>query len=239
MSKDNLTDGSDQNEYSDICAAAGSLTNYACALSSRHLEDGTLRAQFNREVSVYMQSVIESFDAGIKSFKQSMREIQKEQRRLLNESKTITRQIFSAYVGGVQVYMGVSSLRGGPIGAVYGSLLTAHGVNNIYENVANLKDGRSDALGPVREFYQEVAISRGRSKADGNLAYGAVDIGVSGYGLLRLVKNKDARRLFRYVREDFRRGFENASKTSIGVDILSTGYTLDTMSDDMKSLPTK
>lgn len=38
-----------------------------------------------------------------------------------------------------------------------GSLLMAHGVNNVYENGRNLWDGGTNAEGPVREAYQGAA----------------------------------------------------------------------------------
>ncbi len=40
-------------DYWAVCKAAANLTQQACTLGARHINDGTLRLQFNRQVSYY------------------------------------------------------------------------------------------------------------------------------------------------------------------------------------------
>ncbi|RON69425.1 hypothetical protein BK671_08300 [Pseudomonas fluorescens] len=111
----------------------------------------------------------------------------------------------------------------------------AHGANNTYENGRNLWEGRSDIQGPVRKGYQEAAKLIGRGAFEGNMAYGAVDLGLSVYGLGRLVLKPDAWRLFRYVRTDYVRGYSSSSKTALLFEGLSDAATLGTLHQEVKN----
>jgi len=64
---------------------------------------------------------------------------------------------------------------------------------------------------------------------EGNMAYGAVDLGLSVYGLGRLVLKPDAWRLFRYVRTDYVRGYENSSNVSLVIGVFSDASTIGSM----------
>lgn len=103
--------------------------------------------------------------------------------------------------------------------------MIAHGANNIYENGENLLTGRSDSEGWVRKGYQAVAKSMGGSMRDGNIAYGVSDIGLSVYGMTRMVLRTGAWKLFKYIPSDYVRSYINMSRGAIvfevGVDMLT------------------
>ena len=61
------------------------------------------------------------------------------------------------------------------------------------------------------------------------MAYGTVDLGLSVYGLGRLVLKPDAWRLFRYVHSDYVRGYENSSKTALTLEAASDAITIESM----------
>jgi len=47
-----------------VSQAAAKLTNYACAISARHLQDGVTRSIFNREVAYYARSIVSDVEQG-------------------------------------------------------------------------------------------------------------------------------------------------------------------------------
>lgn len=234
MSGSNEKKSLNQNDFWEVNHAASRLTSYACSVSARHIQDATLRLRFNREVAYYMRGIVRDVESGKGNAERALSEIRLEKRTLGERSAIIGQQIFGAYAGAMQIYGGISATRAGPGGFLYGGLMIAHGGNNIYENVRNLKEGRSDVEGPIRKAYQDIATYFGTTKSTGSMAYGYADIGLSGYGLFRLIKKKNAWRIFRYVRTDFRRGFEEASKGAIATDIVSTSYTLKGIHDESK-----
>ncbi|WP_241150513.1 DUF4225 domain-containing protein, partial [Pseudomonas viridiflava] len=104
--------------------------------------------------------------------------------------------------GTLQVTNGVAVCYGsfGTLCLVFGVPLMAHGANNIYENGRNLIEDRSDTQGPTRKAYQELSKLAGGTEFHGNMAYGTVDLGLSIYGVTRLVVKPEAWKLFDYVR---------------------------------------
>ena len=116
-----------------------------------------------------------------------------------------------------------------------GAPLMLHGANNTYENGRNLWGKRSDTQGPVRKGYQEVAKAMGAGEFEVNMAYGAIDLGLSAYGVGRMVLKPDAWRLFRYVRTDYVRGYENASKVVLALEAISDTATMNSMYQEAKN----
>ncbi|WP_249672080.1 DUF4225 domain-containing protein [Pseudomonas abieticivorans] len=117
----------------------------------------------------------------------------------------------------------------GTLCALMGVPIMAHGANNVYENGRNLWTGKSDAQGPVRHAYHGAAGLMNRGQLEGNLAYGAIDIGMSMYGVTRLVLKPDARRLFRYIRTDYIQSYKQAKIGTLTIDSIATGITLRSM----------
>lgn len=176
-------------DYWGVSKAAGSLMNQACTIGARHIEDGTLRIRFNREVSYYAKSIVNDVAQGKKTADQALKAIKSEQSSLLSQSLEIARKGVGTIAGVVQFAAGAGICYGsaGTLCAFAGAPLMAHGANNVYENGRNLWEGRSDTQGPVRTVYQKIAENMGGGTFEGNMAYGAMDLGLSAYGIGRLV----------------------------------------------------
>jgi len=204
-------------DYWAVSKAAGNLGNQACTLSARHIKDGTLRIQFNREVSYYARSIVNDVAQGNKTPEQGMIDIKNEQNSLLSQSWEVTKRGVGAIAGAFQFATGVGICYGsvGTLCLFAGVPMMAHGANNVYENGRNLIENRADTQGLVRKGYQSAAKAMGGSESEGNMAYGAMDLGLSAYGVSRMVLKPDAWRLFRYVNTDYVKAY-----TTIGTKAL-------------------
>ncbi|PJG59626.1 DUF4225 domain-containing protein, partial [Aeromonas cavernicola] len=167
------------------------------------------------------------------SISEGLRALAEEQRSLLNQSLDVAQKGVGVVAGAAQIYAGgtlcYASL--GVLCATFGVPLMAHGANNVYENGRNLLEGRSDTEGPVRDLYQSAAKAMGGGDREGNIAYGISDLGMSAYGVSRLVLKPDSWRLFRYVREDYVRAYKNASTSSLVLEGVSDAITVRSLSD--------
>ncbi len=209
-------------DFWTVSQAASYLTNQACTLGARHIKDGTLRMQFNREVAYYARGIVHDVEQGKKSPEQGLKDIKSEQSSLLSQSLEVAQKGVGTIAGALQFAAGAGICYGsvGTLCLLAGAPLMAHGANNVYENGRNLLEGHFDTQGPVRKGYQEVAKMMGAGTFEGDMAYGAVDLGLSAYGVGRLVLKPDAWRLFRYVRTDYVRAYKS---TALGVFLLDRG----------------
>lgn len=207
-------------DFWTVSQAASYLTNQACTLGARHIKDGTLRLQFNREVAYYARSIVHDVEQGKKSPEQGLKDIKNEQNNLLSQSWEVAKKGAGAIAGAMQIVTGAGICYGsaGTLCLMAGVPIMAHGANNVYENGRNLLEGRSDTQGPVRKGYQGVAKMMGGGAFEGDIAYGAVDLGMSAYSVGRLVLKPDAWRLFRYIRTDYVRAYKNTSVGAFAVD---------------------
>jgi len=126
-------------DYWMVSNAAANLANQACTLSARHIKDGTLRIQFNREVSYYARGIVNDVAQGKKSPEQGLKAIKDEQNSLLSQSVEIARKGIGAIAGALQFVAG-AGICYGSVGALclfVGAPLMAHGANNTYENGRN------------------------------------------------------------------------------------------------------
>ncbi|UZE09201.1 DUF4225 domain-containing protein [Pseudomonas sp. B21-053] len=210
----------DSCDYWAVSKAAGSLTSQACTLSARHIKDGTLRLQFNREVSYYARGIVNDVAQGRKSADQGLKAIKSEQSSLLSQALEIAQKGVGAIAGALQIATGAGVCYGsaGTLCLFFGAPMMAHGANNIYENGRNILGNRSDTEGPLRKTYQNIAKSFKYSEREGNIAYGSVDLGMSIVGAGRLVLKADSWRLFRYVRTDYVRAYRNTSTPAFILD---------------------
>jgi hypothetical protein len=224
-------------DYWAVSKAAGNLTNQACTLGARHINDGTLRLQFNREVSYYARGIVNDVAQGRKSAEQGLKEIKNEQSSLLSQSKEVAQKGVGVIAGALQIVTGASICYGsaGTLCLLAGTPLMLHGTNNVYENGRNLWEGRSDVQGPVRKGYQEIAKVVGHGDAEGNMMYGAGELVMSAYGVTRLVLRPDSWRLFRFVRADYVRAYKNTPIPVLVLDRTADAITVDGMLDQWKS----
>ena len=227
----------DSCDFWQVSRAGSILANQACTVSARHIKDGVLRLQFNREVAFFARSIVHDVEQGKKSPEQGLRDLENEQKSLLDQSMEISRQGIGMIAGALQFAAGAGICYGsiGALCVVPGVPLMAHGANNVYEGGRNLWERRSDTQGPVRKVYHQVAKAMGGGEFEGNMAYGGGDLLMSVYGATRLVLKPDSWRLFRYVRSDYQRGYVEASKFTLAFDAFADGVTMDNLTRDIKN----
>ncbi|WP_017348348.1 DUF4225 domain-containing protein [Pantoea sp. A4] len=139
-------------------------------------------------------------------------------------------------LGGLQVIAGVSvieaSLATGMVfGAGFGALLVAHGANSIQESALNLYYGVDNTQGFVKKTYIAGAEFLGFDQKTGELAYSIMDLGLSAYGMGRLIIKPDSWRLFRHLPTDYVRGIKEMSRFDLGVEVYNDSMTIKSIAD--------
>ncbi|MDF0730746.1 DUF4225 domain-containing protein [Pseudomonas entomophila] len=213
-------------EFWEVSHAASRLTNYACEVGARYIKDDSLRVQFTQEFSYASQIVVEGVRNGSLSSEQALFSLRREHGELYAQVAEYIKLVAGFSAGFLQVGTGlaVCKLSFG-VGCVVGGIpLILHGVNNVYENGRNLISRGNDTVGLVRRGYQKLAEITGGRASHGNVAYGVTDIGLSAFGLARMVLKPGSWRLFRYIEADKARAYREMSKGAImfevGVDML-------------------
>lgn len=224
-------------DYWMVSQAASRLGNQATTLGARHINDGTLRLQFTREISYYARVIVNDVAQGNKSPEQGLNDIKNEQNDLLSQSMKIAQQGIGAIAGALQFGAGAGLCYAsvGTLCLFIGAPLMAHGANNTYENGRNLWVGRSDTQGPLRKGYQTAARFLGGTDVEGDMAYAAVDLSSSAYGVGKMVLKPDAWRLFRYARADYVRSYETMSKSALSFEVLSNSTTLNALYQEIRN----
>lgn len=219
-----------------VSQAAAKLTNHACAISARHLQDGVNRSIFNREVAYYARSIVRDVEQGKKTVAEGLIEIKKEQSSLMSQSIEIGRKGIGVVAGALQIATGAGICHAsvGTLCLIAGVPLMAHGANNVYEGGRNLMTGQSDTVGPVRGAYQSAASAMGHGDREANMAYGSVDIGLSVYSVVRHVLKPDAWRLFRYLDSDRIRAYKTMTPASLAAEAATDAITLKQLYQESK-----
>ncbi|MEN5237450.1 MULTISPECIES: DUF4225 domain-containing protein [Pseudomonas] len=222
--------------YWEVNAAASRLISYGCGISAKHLSDRRLRMQFNRELAYYARRVMDDVYERRITPEQGLERIQAEKKSLYSQASRIFSQLVGMAGGVSQFAEGLGSCIGslGSTCVIHGAPLIMHGGNNLYENARGLYEGRTDVVGPVREFYQNAAKSLGYSERDGNLAYYTADLFLSGRALWRKVPKRDAWRLYRYMDADKERKIRQLGKGGLGVELSTSGLTIKQWVDEYK-----
>lgn len=204
-------------DYWMVSAAASKLGSQASTLGARHIKNGTLRLQFNREVAYYAKGIVDDVSRGNMTPEQGLKALNDEQNSLLSQSWEVVKKGAGAIAGAMQVATGTGICYAsvGTLCLIAGVPMIAHGTNNIYESVNNLLDDRNDSEGPVRKGYQAAAKAVGYGAKEGNIAYHSLDLGLSAYALGRQVLKPDSWRLFRYVKTDYVRAYQVMGRRSL------------------------
>lgn len=220
----------------EISWAASYLTNQACTVSDKHLQDGILRLQFNREVADYVALIVNDYKQGKTTPDRTLRLLKDEQTSLINQSMELTQKGIGVIAGIAQIASGASVCyaSAGTLCAFFGVPLIAHGSSNIYENGRNFIEGRSDTQGPVRQAYHAASSAMGGGEREANLAYGAIDLSISAYGLGRMMLKPDSWRLFRYIRSDYVRAYSKLGKGALTLEALSNGLTMNALRQEFE-----
>lgn len=134
-------------------------------------------------------------------------------------------------LGSLQVIAGIgvieASLATGMVfGAGFGALLVAHGANSIQESALNLYHGVDNSQGFMKKTYIAGAAFLGFDQKTGELTYSVMDLGLSAYGMGRLIMKPESWRLFRYLRTDYVRGIKEMSRFDLGVEIYNDSMTI-------------
>ena len=208
----------------ELHQSASNLTRYACMVSARHIQDGVLRGQFNRDMAYYVRQVLEDVRNGRLRTEDGLRAIELEQKSF----EDISLQVGGLIAGGFMTAGGVVICYGSAMTlcAVAGGPMVAHGVNNMYENGANLVTGRSDTVGLLKKAYEGIAVAVGGTERHGRVAYGATDAALSFYGLGRLVPKPGAWQLFRSIRADYVRAYTLMSGPALLFELGMSGWTI-------------
>lgn len=214
-------------DYFRVTNAAGVLAAQACTVSAKHIQDGLLRIQFNREVAYYARGIVRDVAEGRKSAENGFKELTEELKALGNspeigrKSVGVTAGVFQV-IGGIAM-CAVSKFRR----CTFGAVTVAHGSNNVIENSVNLRNGNSEAQGPVRKIYQGIAKAAGGSESTGDKAYAIIDLTTSAYGVFRKVPKPDSWRLYRSMSTDSVRAYKLTSKAALSLEALSDAITLE------------
>ncbi len=223
------------NDYWEVSHAAGLLTSQACTVSARHIRDGMLRIQFNREVAYYARGIVTDVESGRKSVWEGLKALKEEHSLLTSHQITVLSQSVSLVAGGFQFAGGVAICSGSlGLACVGGAFMMAHGMNNIHENTVNLLQGRSDTVGATRTVYQKLSERTGHDKTTGNIAYSGVDITTSLFGAFRKTLKPGSWRLFRYINTDYQRAYKSTSKWILGFDAASGAFTTKSIHDELR-----
>lgn len=208
-------------DFWEVSHAAARLTQYACEVAVRCLDDGMLRLQFTQEMAYVGKGIVEDVRTGRKTPEQGLIQIRKEHAELADQVFQYSKLVAGLAAGVIQVAGGVAvcKLTAGVACALGGGALVQHGINAIYENGKNIYQGRTDTVGPLRKGYQEVAKALGGKASHGNVVYGVTDILLSGFGMGRLVISPAARKLFRYIRSDKVRAYKVAGGALITFEL--------------------
>lgn len=128
-------DRSDSCDFWQVSRAGSILANQACTVSARHIKDGVLRLQFNREVAFFARSIVHDVEQGKKSPEQGMRELESEQKSLLEQARDVAQKGVGVIAGALQFATGAGICYAsfGTLCLVAGAPLIAHGANNVYE----------------------------------------------------------------------------------------------------------
>ncbi|TKY83704.1 DUF4225 domain-containing protein [Pectobacterium polonicum] len=109
--------------------------------------------------------------------------------------------------GGLQLVAG-AGIAGTGAGIIPGTLMMAHGFNNVIENGYYLLY-RESYTGPVRFVYRQIGSQLGLPNNNSDIIYTFVDIGLSINGLLGYRLAEDAQRLYRFINADLLWGMKN------------------------------
>lgn len=208
-------------DFWEVSHAAARLTQYACEVAVRCLDDGMLRLQFTQEMAYVGKGIVEDVRRGEKTPQEGLNAIRKEQQALQKGLSEYLRLVAGLAGGIAQIATGLAVCKYS-VGIACGTLgmaLFQHGLNSVYENGRNILERRTDTVGPLRRGYQQIAKAMNGKDKHGNIAYGVTDIGLSVYGLSRWVVGPGAWKLYSYLKADHVMAYKTMGKDAIALDL--------------------
>ena len=209
----------------DVTKAASDLVAFGCSIGATQLYDSFLQLQFSSIVSSYANEIIQAVDEGLISARQGLQKIRDEHTELSSKAMFYTQNGIGILAGVMQVQTGASLLRNSRgIKLASGLTYVAHGANNIYENAGNIYNGPDapSTVGPIRKTYQHLA----ENTKTGNTIYYSVDLGLSAFGAMSLVRKNDTLELFRKDPINYERAYRQMGKLALAFEALADAITM-------------
>ncbi|WP_158780413.1 DUF4225 domain-containing protein [Pantoea sp. BAV 3049] len=234
---------------------ARQLSSLAARLADRHLKNAIVRSDFKDDIQNFIAHQLQTIRSAksdsqcrqcVSNLQQERAYLDTQDRHLAIGSAQIvaTAQFVEkngvwgyvingvgVVVSGLQFFAGLgvaipSVLTGNVIGFAFGSMLVLHGLNGVQEGILNLKSGKDDAEGYLKEQYINTATFLGFDEKTGRLAYSYTDLFLSAYGMSRLVLKPNSWRLFHYLNADYVRNIKNMSRTNLAIEMGSDALTI-------------
>ncbi|UYJ99949.1 DUF4225 domain-containing protein [Yersinia enterocolitica] len=133
-------------------------------------------------------------------------------------------------LGGITLTAG-SLASGNIIGVMAGVTIVLHGANSLQEIYMNLKNDTDSSTGLIQNGYIATAEFLGFDKKVGTLAYNFMSIGLSGYGMARMVLKPDAWRLFRHIPSDYVRNIKTMGYGSLAIESVGNVLSIKAIND--------
>lgn len=230
------------------------LRNSAHRTGSRHLGNLSARSGFIGEVELFISHIQSEINSNCLSIRSGEVAIREETQNILKQDADLISGNIKMYIaiqsirdprknaftlflkqvgfvgGGVQMFVGGSACAAslGLACASFGAPLMAHGINNAHENGYYLLF-RKSTTGYTRDAYRYIGKQFGYNTAASDIMFSAVDLVLSGYGMSRNVLRGDARRLFRYMDDEFIRGWKEAGRLGLTTEVINDGVNIYTI----------
>lgn len=215
----------------DVTRAASDLVAFGCSVGATHLYDSFLQLQFSSIISSFANEIIQAVDEGLISARRGLQHIRDEYAELSSKAMFYTQHGIGVLAGAMQVQTG-ASLLGNSRGtqSVAGLTYIAHGANNIYESAGNIYNGPGapGTVGPIRKTYQHLA----ENTKTGNTLYYTVDLGLSAFGVMSLVRKNDTLELFRKDPINYERAYRQMGKLALAFEALADTITIKNIAEE-------
>lgn len=215
----------------DVNQVAEELMALGCKVSAMHINDGAARLGFLGEISAFAEEVFQDIEDGIISAAEGVEAFWDEHEALRDKAAFYVVNGITMAGGVAQVELGVAvSGASYGLGAPLGMFLIAHGTNNIYEGFGNIYNGPQlpSTVGLTRFLYQQ----RMGSVYKGNMAYGYMDLTLSGAGMMRLSRKAQSIQLFRHDPVNYERAYKQAGKIALFFEGTVDATTIYSMSQE-------
>jgi len=250
--------------YSNAIKEAKNLKDLSDRAVTKHLKNFHIRHKFTHEIEIFIKSQLNGITKSkneeqcrecLLNLKTESRYIEDQMFNLMGgnakivASATLEKKLdawgyiingVGVVISGTQVVAGFllltgSIAHGNIVGMTAGGLLMLHGVNGIEEGIMNLAKDRNDQIGDIKKGYLLTARFLGFDNRVGNLAYSAMDLSLSGYGLLRVIMKPDAWRLFKYLPSDYVRNFKSMGAPALTLEGIGDTLSIKSGYDELEN----
>jgi Protein of unknown function (DUF4225) len=247
--------------YQAIASTDGNkLLRVAKDVSRFVLRDALIRAKFENEIKDFIRVQMQMIKSARteSDCKTAIDNLNKECRNLIEQdqmlktkrAKTVVsiemtrdRDGWSYVINGVGILIGGLTTLGGftlttgslatgnIIGVIAGATIFLHGINSLQEIITNLKNGTDSSTGFMLNGYIATAEYLGFDKKAGIMAYNFMSLGLSGYGMARLVLKPESWRLFRYIPTDYVRNIKTIGYGSLAIEAVGNTLSVKAIND--------